>query len=305
MTEVTLAAVCMNVVHDKQANLKKYLHFIHEAVELDARFVVFPEVSIQGYLKKRGAPGEPEVMEMTRYFRETAEPIPGPTTNQLGKIAAKHHLYIQIGMAESARAGQVFYNTAVLVGPEGVIGKFRKLHDRGEWPVFCSGDDFPLLKTEFGRIGMLVCYDLCFPETVRTYAVQGALIASMSTAWPLKDSEAQDPERDYHAYVYDTFTRAHALFNQIFFLSSNQVGPTGNFNYYGHSRIISPTGKVLADSGREEKLITATVDIDHEIDIARTETLFYKNLLRDRRPETYTALLEMDGSLGTIKGARE
>jgi nitrilase len=114
----------------------------------------------------------------------------------------------------------------------------------------------------------------------------------MSTAWPLKDPNAPDPEADHYAYVYDTLTRAHAITNQMFFISSNQAGSTGRFNYYGHSRIISPAGAILADSGREEKLITATVDIDHEIDIARTETLFFKNLLRDRRPETYGALVQ-------------
>jgi predicted amidohydrolase len=218
--------------------------------------------------------------------------VPGPSTELLGKYAARHNMYIQIGMAETTRAGQVFYNSAVLVGPEGVVGVFRKLHDRGEWPVFCSGDEFPIMETAIGRLGAFVCYDMCFPETVRAYSVRGAVIASMSTAWPLKDTNAPDQEADHYAYVYDTLTRAHAIANQVFFISSNQVGPTGRFNYYGHSRIISPTGVLLADSGREEKLITATVDIEHEIDIARTETLFFKNLLRDRRPETYGALVE-------------
>lgn len=173
-----------------------------------------------------------------------------------------------------------------------MVGVFRKLHDRGEWPVFCSGDEFPILETAIGKLGAFVCYDMCFPETVRTYAIRGAVIASMSTAWPLKDPNASDPESDHYAYVYDTLTRAHAIANQVFFISSNQVGPTGRFNYYGHARIISPAGHVLADSGREEKLIAATVDIAHEIDTARTETLFFKNLLRDRRPETYRALVE-------------
>jgi predicted amidohydrolase len=292
MSEVTLAAVAMNVVHDKDANLEKYIHYIEEAASLNARLIVFPEVSLQGYLKKRGAPGEPEVIELTRYYRQTAETVPGPSTELFEKYAARHNMYIQIGMAESTRAGQVFYNSAVLIGPEGIVGIFRKLHDRGEWPVFCSGDEFPILETSLGKLGAFVCYDMSFPETVRTYAVRGALIASMSTAWPLKDAHAPDPESDHYAYVYDTLTRAHAIANQVFFISSNQVGPTGRFNYYGHSRIISPTGIILADSGREESLITATVDIDREIDIARTETLFFKNLLRDRRPETYGALVE-------------
>ncbi len=243
-------------------------------------------------LVKRGAPGEPEVIELTRYYRQTAETVPGPTTELIGKHAARHNMYIQIGMAESARVGQVFYNSAVLVGPEGVVGVFRKLHDRGEWPVFCSGDEFPLLETALGKLGMFVCYDMCFPETIRTYAVRGAVIASMSTAWPLKDSATPDPEADHYAYVYDTLTRAHAIANQVFFISANQVGPTGRYNYYGHSRIIAPSGIVLADSGREEKLIAAAVDIEHDIDVARTETLFFKNLLRDRRPETYGVLTQ-------------
>ena len=292
MSEVTLAAASMNVAQDKAANLEKYIHFIEEAAALGARLLVFPEVSLQGYLKKRGAPGEPEVIELTRYYRQTAETVPGPTTELIGKHAARHNMYIQIGMAESARAGQVFYNSAVLVGPEGVVGVFRKLHDRGEWPVFCSGDEFPLLETALGKFGMFVCYDMCFPETVRTYAVRGAVIASMSTAWPLKDANAPDPEADHYAYVYDTLTRAHAIAHQVFFISSNQVGPTGRYNYYGHSRIIAPSGVVLADSGREEKLIAAAVDIEHDIDVARTETLFFKNLLRDRRPETYGVLTQ-------------
>ena len=292
MSEVTLAAACMNVAQDKAANLEKYLRFIDEAAALGARLIVFPEVSLQGYLKKRGAPGEPEVIELTRYYRQTAETVPGPTTELIGKHAARHNMYIQIGMAESARAGQVFYNSAVLVGPEGVVGVFRKLHDRGEWPVFCSGDEFPLLETGVGKIGMFVCYDMCFPETVRAYAVRGAVIASMSTAWPLKDSNPPDPEADHYAYVYDTLTRAHAIANQVFFISANQVGPTGRYNYYGHSRIIAPSGVVLADSGREEKLIAAAADIEHDIDVARTETLFFKNLLRDRRPETYGVLTQ-------------
>src|SRR3990172_12225846 len=154
MTEVTLSAVCMNVLQDKTVNLEKYIQYIEEAARLGARLLVFPEVSLQGYLKKRGAPSEPEVIELTRYYRTTAETVPGPTTELIVKHAARHNMYIQIGMAEAARAGQVFYNSAVLVGPQGVVGVFRKLHDRGERPVLSSGDEFPLLETAVGKIGM-------------------------------------------------------------------------------------------------------------------------------------------------------
>jgi predicted amidohydrolase len=223
MTEVTLAAVCMNVAHNKEANLEKYIHFIEEAASCGASLLVFPEVSLQGYLKKRGAPSESEVMELTRYYRETAETVPGPSTELIGKYATRYNMYIQIGMAEAARAGQVFYNSAVLVGPEGVVGVFRKLHDRGEWPVFCSGDEFPMMETAIGKLGAFVCYDMCFPETIRSYAVRGAIIASMSTAWPLKDPNALDPDADHYAYVYDTLTRAHAIAGILHFIQSGRT----------------------------------------------------------------------------------
>lgn len=141
---------------------------------------------------------------------------------------------------------------------------------------------------------MLICYDVAFPEVVRTYALQGAVIASLTTAWPMKRDQ---PEGDPSAYLYDLQTRASAQANQIWFVSSNQVfrPPTeGCANYYGHSRIIAPTGDIVAEIGYEEGLVTAPVALRQGIEHARTAHAFGNNLLADRRPDLYGTLAQTD-----------
>jgi predicted amidohydrolase len=178
----------------------------------------------------------------------------------------------------------------VLVGPSGIIGVFRKLHNQFEWPVFGPGDHLSVFPTALGKIGMFICYDLCFPEIIRAFALQGAVIASMTTAWPMK---GDDPETDYYGYTFDILSRANALSNQLWMVCSNQVNrpPTpGCPNYYGHSRIIAPTGKIEAEIGHEEGLVTATVDLVGGIERGRTQDFFGLNLLQDRRPDFYGLL---------------
>ena len=292
--ETTLGAVSMHCSHDPAANWKKYLEAIDEAAVRGADYLVFPEVSLHGYLMGAAALGSPEMHEQLAYFRRVAEPIPGPTTTRLTELAARHNMLIQAGLAERAMDGNIIYNSAVLIGPRGVIGIFRKLHNQFEWPVFSPGDHLSVFETRLGKIGMFICYDLAFPETVRTFALQGATIAGLTTAWPMK---GDDPETDYYGYTYDLLSRANALSNQLWMVCSNQVNrpPTpGCANYYGHSRIIAPTGKIVAELGHEEGLVTATVDLHDGIERGRTLDFFGLNLLQDRRPEFYALLPAKD-----------
>ena len=146
---------------------------------------------------------------------------------------------------------------------------------------------------------MFICYDLAFPETIRAFALQGATIAALTTAWPMK---GDDPATDYYGYTYDILSRANALSNQLWMVCSNQVDrpPTpGCANYYGHSRIVAPTGKIVAEIGHEEGLVTATVDLQEGLERGRTLDFFGLNLLRTAarsftassptRPSTTTA----------------
>jgi predicted amidohydrolase len=290
--ETTLGAVSMHCAHDPEANWKKYLAFIEEAALQGVDYLVFPEVSLHGYLMGAAPLGSPEMAEQLRYFRRVAEPVPGPTTEKLTALAARHNMLIQAGMAERAMDGNIIYNSAVLIGPQGVIGVFRKLHNQFEWPVFSPGDHLSVFETRLGKIGMFICYDLAFPEITRAFALQGATIAALTTAWPMK---GDDPETDYYGYTYDLMSRAMAFANQFWMVCSNQVmrPPTpGCANYYGHSRIIAPTGKIVAEVGYEEGLAVAMVDLHGAIERARTEDWFGLNLLEDRRPEFYGILAD-------------
>jgi predicted amidohydrolase len=290
--ETTIAAVSMHCSHNPEANWKKYQEFIDEAAVRGADYIVFPEVSLQGYLMGAAPLGSPEMAEQLAYFRRNAETIPGPTTDKLTALAARHNMLIQAGMAEKAMDGNMIYNSAVLIGPNGVIGVFRKLHNQFEWPVFGPGDHLSVFPTHLGKIGMFICYDLAFPEITRAFALQGASIAALTTAWPMK---GDDPETDYYGYTYDLLSRSMALANQMWMVCSNQVNrpPTpGCANYYGHSRIIAPNGKIVAELGHEEGLVTATIDIQEGIERGRTQDFFGLNLLQDRRPEYYGLLAD-------------
>jgi predicted amidohydrolase len=119
----------MKVAHDKQKNLETYRKFIKQAARKDCKLIAFPECSLQGYTWSWDPVGYKytEDAEQLRYFQETSETVPGPSTNLLGELAAKHEMYIQFGLAEKADDSNIF-NTAALVGPEGFIGKFRKVH---------------------------------------------------------------------------------------------------------------------------------------------------------------------------------
>lgn len=292
--ETTLGAVSMHCAHDPAANWKRYQEFIDEAALRGADYLVFPEVSLQGYLMGGRPLGSPEMGEQLAYFRRVAEPIPGPTTDKLIALAQRHNMLIQAGMAERAMDGNLIYNSAVLIGPEGILGVFRKLHNQFEWPVFGPGDHLSVFESRLGKIGMFICYDLAFPEITRAFALQGATIAALTTAWPMK---GDDPETDYYGYTYDLLSRAMALTNQMWMVCANQVNrpPTpGCANYYGHSRIIAPTGKIVAGLGHEEGIATATVDLAAGIERGRTLDFFGLNLLQDRRPEFYGILADSE-----------
>ena len=288
--DTTISAVSMHCSHDPEANWKKYLDFIEEAALQGTDYIVFPEVSLHGYLMGKARIGTPEMAEQLRYFRRVAEPAPGPFTEKLRELAARHNMMIQAGFAERAMDGNIIYNSAVLVDAHGIVGLFRKAHNPFEWPVFRPGHEFPVFETRLGKIGMFICYDLAFPEATRLMALKGAAIAALTTAWPM---QGDDPLTDYGGYTYDLMSRAMAFANQMWMVCSNQVHrpPTaGCSDYYGHSRIVAPNGRIVVDTGHSEGLATATVDLFEGLERARTWDWDCLNLLHDRRPELYGPL---------------
>jgi predicted amidohydrolase len=292
MTETTLAAANVKIVHDKQRNLKRFLELIDEAAGQKVDVLVLPEVGLQGYADFAFATGSKECAEQKQYYFREAETIPGPATSVIAEAARRHGMYIQIGLAETALHGNVIFNSTALIGPEGLVGVFRKLHNTFEFPYFGPGEATPVFPTAAGTFGSIICYDLCFPELFRTLALKGAEVVLMSTAWPMK---GHDRANDYHGWAMDTAAKANSFFNQCWLVVSNHC-ETGaysqNVDYYGGSQIVDPYGKVVAYLEQEEGLVVHRADLAGEILRSRSQGFFGLNLIQDRRPEHYGTLVD-------------
>ena len=286
-TETTIAAANVRVTHDKERNLRRFGELIEEAAARGVDFLVFPELALQGYADLAFAQDTPEAAEQKRYYFHEAEAVPGPAIEALCAYAQRFGMVIQMGLAERALHGNLIYNSAVVVGPEGVAGVYRKIHNQFEYPYFMPGASHGLFDMPFGRVGALICYDICFPELPRAYALGGADIVSVSTAWPM---QGHDPAVDYYGWGMDFATQATAFFNQLWVVISNHAESgaySTGVDYYGRSQIVGPFGKVVAEAAQDECLVVHTADLRGEVLRSRTEGLFGKNFLQDRQPERY------------------
>jgi predicted amidohydrolase len=292
MPETTLAAANLRIATDKQRNMARFIEAIGEAADKGARVLVLPEAGLQGYIDFGYARAAKETVEQKQYFYRESETIPGPATDRIAAEARRHNMFIQIGLAERALNGNAIFNSTALVGPEGVVSVFRKIHNHFEWPYFLPGEDTPIADLPFGKSGSIICYDLCFPEIVRSYALRGADMILMSNAWPMR---GHDRDTDYHGYAMDLAAKANAFFNQCWLVISNHC-ETGTgvdrFDYYGGSQIVDPRGVVVAYAAQDEAVLTHTADLQAVLREARTDSFFCMNLLQDRRPEHYGPLVD-------------
>jgi predicted amidohydrolase len=275
------AVAAMHVAHDKTANLERFRQLIAEAAGAGARLLVLPEAALQGFLFHVDVHFD---AREAAYHWENAEPVPGPSTDLVAEWAAEHELVVVFGMMERVEhpAVPVLHNSAVVVGPQGLIGAYRKVHRPSEEELtYRTGNDWPVFETPVGRVGALICYDQCFPEAARELTLRGAHVLAIPNAWAQVDPASDDR--------YDFFGRARAAENCRWVLQANQVGPSdrGDHVYMGHSRIVDPTGQVVArvapgDEGLALADITPTT-----FDPTRARAGW---LLQQRRPDTYTAI---------------
>lgn len=292
MAEVTLAAANVKITHDKRRNLQRFLELIDEAAGKGVDLLVLPEVGLQGYADFAPALGSKESVAQKQYYFREAEPIPGPATEAIRMAAERRGMYVVLGLAERALSGNAIYNSAALIGPTGVLGVYRKMHNQFEFPYFCAGEEAPVIDTPIGRFGMVICYDLCFPELLRTYALAGADAVLMPTAWPMK---GHDRPTDYHGWAMDVSAQANAFFNQMWLVVSNHCEKgvySGNLDYYGGSQIVDPYGKVVEYLVEDEGLVIHRADLVQTTLESRSDGFFGLNLLQDRRPEHYGALVD-------------
>ena len=255
---------------NKEANLQKIETLTFKAKEQGADLAIFPELSLTGYVVRD-------------QFYELAETIPGPTVEKVEALAKKTGMHVIFGMPElSEKTRATVFNTAVFVGPKGLIGKYRKMYLPThsvfeEKRYFRPGYQTAAFQTDLGNIGLCICYDLFFPEVLRLIRLKGAQLIVCISASPAV-------RRSY----FEILTCARALENTAYLAYVNLAGVEDGLQFWGGSRLVSPTGDLIAKAKYdEEDFVTCEVDYS---DLRTAETFI--PTLKDLRPELFDKLKE-------------
>ena len=272
-----------------EANLAVIETRVAEAAAAGARLVLLQELHNGAYFCQHDS-----VHEFDR-----AEPVPGPTSDRLGRLAAKHGVVI-VGSVFERRAAGLYHNTAVVLESDGrLVGKYRKMHipdDPGfhEKFYFTPGDlGFNPIDTSVGRLGVLVCWDQWYPEAARLMALAGAELLLYPTAIGWDPDDAQD-EQDRQRGAWILSHRGHAVANGLPVLSCNRIGheasPLGSsgITFWGSTHVLGPQGEFLAEASTDAAQVLLV-----DIDLARSENVRrIWPFLRDRRIDAYADLLK-------------
>jgi len=270
---VTVATVQFEpIIGDRAGNLAAIERLAKAAKTQGAEIVVLPELADSGYTFRDGE----EVAAL-------AGPVPGgPSAETLRRLAEEFGLYIVSGIAE--QDGDRFYNSALLCGPEGYIGKYRKLHLwNNENRLFRKGDlGLPIFDLPFGRIGIAICYDGWFPETFRQLALAGAELVCVPTNWvPMAGAEGV-PEP-----MANILHKAAAHTNGLYIACADRIGIERGQSFIGRSLIVGPQGWPISGpaSADREEILLAQIDLSS---VTETRTLnSFNHLLGDRRADVY------------------
>jgi predicted amidohydrolase len=265
---VRLALCQTNSGDDVVANERQVTDLLERAADGGADLAALPEVwPRQGSAKQ---------------IRESAEPVPGPRTERLGEIAARHRMWVH-GGSVLERDGERVFNTSVLLDRDGnLVATYRKIHlfdadppgavPSRESSVFSAGDQVVTSETEFGRVGLSICYDVRFPELYRTLALAGAEVLAV----PANFTERTG--RDH----WEALLRARAIENGAWVIAPAQIGgPTGH-PAFGRSMVIDPWGTIVAQAPDAVSIVRAELDTDRVAAVRRQIPA-----LANRRPDAY------------------
>ncbi len=272
----TVCGVQTNVTFaDTAANTQRMLQWLeHEQIQ-GADLVVFPECMLSGYC-----------FQSLEEARPHAQMIPGPATDAIAEVCQAKNLHVIFGLLELTSLGEI-YNACVLVGPQGVIGTYRKIHlpylgiDRF---VTQGKDPYRAIDAGGMKVGMHICYDGSFPESSRCLSLDGADLLALPTNWP--------PGADTFAKY---LPNARALENNVYFMSVNRVGTERGFRFIGQSRLCDPSGNPIAEvSDESEAIIRGTIDCAKARNkrLVRVPKEHVIDRWADRRPSYYSAIVE-------------
>lgn len=281
MAKTTIACAQIDcVLGDPQTNRAKIAQWIKEAAARDAKLVVFPECALTGYSF--------ESLEEAVPF---AENLNGPSARVIAEACRETGVYAAVGFLEAD--GGKFYNAAMLVGPDGVVGCYRKAHlpfigiDR-----FLSPGDrpFEIFELPFGKVGLNICYDVSFPETARVLKLLGAELIVLVTNWP--PAAWRSPE-----FVVN----ARALENHVFYAAVDRVGTERGWRFIGRSKVVDCNGDTLAEASAEaEELLFAEIELPEANNnrIVNVSGAYELDRLKDRRPDLYEPISERLSAAG-------
>ena len=245
----------------KERNIERLLSLCREATRAGARLIVTPEMATTGYCWYDRAEIAPFV-----------EPVPGPTTERFAALAREHACYLVVGLPEVDPRTGIFYNSAVLIGPSGVLGVYRKTHSFISEPKWAKDGDrgLPVWETELGRLGILICMDADYFEPARLLALQGADVLCFPTNWLLE----KGPGASW---------MARALENSCYLVAADRYGCERGVQFSGGSAIIAPDGTIQARLDTGDGVVFGEVDLE----LARAGR---SRLLGARRPAFYDTL---------------
>lgn len=268
MVKIKLALCQMNVIDDKKANLDEASSMIARSMEKNADFIILPEMFNCPYSNDK----------FIEYGEEEHESI---TLNTIAELARENDVYILAGSIPE-RENDKLYNTSYLFDRNGkIISKHRKMHlfdidvkDKitfKESDVLTAGDDFTVVDTEFGKIGIGICYDVRFVELARIMAENGASILFYPGAFNQTTGPAH----------WELLFRSRALDNQVFCIGvAPALNEDASYHSYGHSIVTNPWGEVITQAGEKEELIICEIDLS-EIKKVREELPVLKNKRKD------------------------
>jgi predicted amidohydrolase len=270
MAKTTIACAQIDCrIGDVESNRSKVIDRIREAADRAARLIIFPECAITGY-----------AFESLEEAAQFAEPIDGPTAEAVARACQQTGLYAVVGFIEKDESR--YFNAAMLAGPEGVIGSYRKVHMPyiGADRFLTPGDrPFEVFDLAIGRLGILICYDISFPESARTLKLMGAELIALPTNWP--PGARRNPE-----FVLN----ARALENHVNFAATNRVGTERGWPFIGRSIVVDFNGDTLVEGSDDgEEMLVAEIDFAQANNnrIVNAPGTYEIDRLVDRRPEFY------------------